>query len=173
MTWTRESLEAAGFEGFVSFRQLDTTDVPAGAGVYVVLRTGDESPEFLATSPAGRFKQKDPSATLTELKSAWVESSEVLYIGKAALGKSGRRGLRKRLNEYRRHGAGLPVGHWGGRYIWQLGDSRSLLVAWKETGADDPEDLESTMIEQFVADFGARPFANRKLGRTLTGEELT
>ncbi|MCC9704621.1 hypothetical protein E4N62_04740 [Streptomyces sp. MNU76] len=91
----------------------------------------------------------------------------VLYVGKATTGRSGRRGLRKRLDEYRRHGAGEAVGHWGGRYVWQLADSGSLLVGWLSTPERDPGDAEAQLIAEFIGVHGKRPFANRNRGRLI------
>lgn len=63
-----------------------------------------------------------PSVSIDELQRTWVPGAEVVYLGKSG-------DLRRRLNAYRRHGAGQRVGHWGGRYIWQLADRDLLLVA--------------------------------------------
>ncbi|MGH3984198.1 MAG: hypothetical protein ACREX8_06905 [Gammaproteobacteria bacterium] len=120
-----------------------------------MLRPARVEPTFVETSPAGWFKGKDPSVSVDELQSAWVPGAEVLYIGKAG-------DLRRRLNEYRRHGAGQRVGHSGGRYIWQLDDTDLLLVAWQLTADLDPEDVESRLIAEFVTSYGQRPFANRR-----------
>ncbi len=166
-TWTEAGLAEAGFVGFVAFADLPLVDVPTTAGVYVVLRPGETTPVFLGQSPAGWFKGKDPSVAVERLNRKWISGISVVYIGKAGVEPSGGGGLRRRLGQYRRHGAGEAVGHWGGRFIWQLEDSEQLRVAWKVTLDLDPEDVESSLIADFVDVFGRLPFANLRRGRRL------
>lgn len=153
--WSRRALEEGGFHGFVPFAALPDADVPLAPGVYAVLRTSAEPPRFSATSPAGWFRQKDPAVGVSALAKRWVDGPEVLYVGKA----TARGGLRKRVDEYRRHGAGEPVAHSGGRTVWQLEDRDELLVAWNATD-EDPAVVESRMIGDFVDRYGVPPFAN-------------
>lgn len=162
MNWSRDALVKRGFTGFVPFSDLRSVDIQTEAGVYVVLYPTSVEPSFVEISPAGWFKGKDPSVAVAELTRAWVSGVEVVYIGKAA-------DLRRRLNEYCRHGAGQRVGHWGGRFIWQLAGRKLLLVAWQATPHHDPEDVEARLIAEFVALYGQRPFANRKAGRRRMG----
>ena len=57
-------------------------------------------------------------------------------------------------------GSGKPVGHRGGRYIWQLADADDLVVCWKVLSTD-PREYERQMISDFkTAHNGYRPFAN-------------
>lgn len=110
-------------------------------------------PEFLKANPGGRFKGKDPTVREQALSANWVERAEVVYIGKADE-------LRRRLRQFADLGAGKPVGHWGGRLVWQLADSETLLVAWKETPGEVPVAVEAYLLAEFRVAYGKAPFAN-------------
>ena len=157
-----EPIDLSGFTGWVPFAQLPRANVPTGPGVYVVVRPSDEPPRFLDVSPAGHFKGKVPTVAVAELLALWVPGARIVYIGKANLGSTGRRGLRKRLNEFRRFGSGDPVGHSGGRRIWQLADHAELIVGWRVTDDIDAVSVETEMIAAFRAHYGVRPFANMR-----------
>lgn len=162
----REDLANLEFEGFVSVRNLRASrlsEVPACPGVYVFLRAGDTPPTFLKTSPGGRFKSKDPTVPIEVLKRRWVPETTIVYIGKAG-GQRKPPTLRKRLQQYLDFGAGKPVGHWGGRFIWQLTDAEELVVCWRPLDDVDPESIESTMLAEFERKHASLPFANLKRG---------
>jgi hypothetical protein len=152
--FTRASLKAEGFVGWVSFKQMLNQDrVPRTGGVYVITRSTSGDPKFLQANPGGRFKGKDPTVAEEALRANWVAGAEIIYIGKAD-------DLRRRLGQFADFGAGKPVGHWGGRLIWQLAESKNLLVAWKETPSDVPVQVEAALIAQFRDQYGKPPFAN-------------
>jgi siroheme synthase-like protein len=153
--------------GFKDFRAISTLqesgccDVPDVPGVYLVLRPNTAPPDFLERSTGGHFKGKDPTVAVSRLKSKWVEDALVLYIGEAG-GPSNKATLRSRLKLYMQFGQGKPVGHRGGRYIWQLRDSCDLLVCWKPTPNAVPREVEKGLIREFKAVYKKLPFANIK-----------
>lgn len=155
--FTPEGMKAAGFAGFTTFAALldgQLAEVPRVPGAYVVLRTSEGAPQFTVTSSGGHFKGRDPAVAEAVLRNKWIDGCLVVYIGKADV-------LQRRLGEYARFGCGEPIGHWGGRYIWQLGDAEQLLVAWRparpgQSGAD----AESELVALFKEQFGRLPFAN-------------
>jgi len=55
MEWIKSGLEADGFGGFVRFADLQGAEAPSVPGVYVIIRQCEGEPEFLRSSPAGRF----------------------------------------------------------------------------------------------------------------------
>ena len=155
---SRDHVVAAGFSGLYTIAALQASRpsaVPDEPGVYLLLRDSRSPPVFVARSTGGWFKGRDPSVGKDVLQGAWVPSSQVLYIGKAAT-----QTLRKRLAQYFAFGGGRAVGHWGGRYVWHLADAQSLLVAWKVTEASAARATEKDLIAEFAAAHGKRPFAN-------------
>jgi hypothetical protein len=148
-----------GFEGFRSVRHLFETgclDVPVARGLYVVVRESQPPPQFLERSVAGWFRGKDPTVPIEVLKEKWVEGAEVLYIGRAH-GPGVRFLLQQRVKRYLRFGHGKVVGHWGGRFIWQLRDHMALQVAWLLH--EDPSSAERALLASFVEAHGKLPFA--------------
>lgn len=159
---TIDSIKAMGFTGFVPVKTLQSSncaEVPKERGVYIFIRTATDAPVFLEKSIGGHFKGSDPTVPIETLNASWVPAAIVMYIGKAG-GLTGRATLKSRLRQYMKFGEGKPVGHKGGRYIWQLGDSADLLVCWNPTPHSDPYDEETTLISAFRTIYGTRPFAN-------------
>ncbi len=133
--------------------------IPKERGVYIFIRDIVEPPTFLEVSSGGNFKGRNPAVEIPTLQAHWIDGAKVVYIGKAG-SLTGRATLKSRLRQYMRFGMGDPVGHWGGRFIWQLADARALLVCWKPTPNDDPGSVESELIQEFRSQYGTRPFAN-------------
>jgi len=156
-----DSIRQAGFTGFIPINTLfdDASQVPTLRGVYFIILNGNNTPEFLSIGTGGHFKTRNPNIPLSELKSNWVDNTKVIYIGKAG-GKGSSASLQSRLKQYLRFGQGQPVGHWGGRLIWQIKNSGDLILCWKTLPDDDPRLVEKQLIQQFVMNYGKRPFAN-------------
>lgn len=74
---------------------------------------GDDKPLFCEVGTAGFFKGKNPNVSIQELNSNWIDGEHIVYIGKATE-------LCRRLRQYMSFGQGKNIGHWGGRYIWQI-----------------------------------------------------
>lgn len=155
------AIKSAGLKGFKSIRDLliDPSVPPKHQGVYFILRADTNSPKFMATGSGGFFKGKNPNVSIEELKNNWVDNTRVLYIGKAG-GEGKAATLHSRLRQYVRFGQGKNVGHWGGRFIWQIESPNDLLVCWKPIVNESPEDVEAFLINEFKKQFGKRPFAN-------------
>lgn len=159
--FTISGLQQYGFTGFVRIGQLKAEGygiIPKHPGLYVVIRDANAPPQFLSNSIGGHFKGRDPSVPEIMLQMSWVDATSVVYIGKAGGGTSAAT-LYSRLKEYLDFGKGKNVGHWGGRYIWQLVDSDDLQLAWKPLDIEDAREVEQALIRNFELCYG-KVFAN-------------
>ena len=161
---SRAFLEAEGFEGFFTVGQLHSEgceSVPNKPGVYAIVRDRHDQPDFLTKSVGPIFRDQDPTRPVDELEKRWVPGAQLLYLGRAC-GPGVRSLLRQRVKRYLRFGHGRVVGHWGGRFIWQLRDHARLRVAWKSTGEGEPAQFEARLEARFREHYGVLPFANLK-----------
>ena len=159
--FTEAWFRAAGFSGFQTVGELRSTNleaVPRDPGVYIVIRVDSSPPAYLAQSDGGWFKGNDPTVPTAILTSKWVADAQLLYVGKATGGSNGANGLRKRLGLLLRYGAGKPVGHQGGRYLWQVKGADKYVIAWRVV--TDPTAEENRLLADFSEAYGAYPFAN-------------
>jgi len=149
------------FEGFLTPTELwdqSFASVPKFKGIYQVLWNPTEKPRFLDQNPAGRYKGRDPSRPIAELKAEWVEGASVLFIGEAG-GGGAKATLRSRLRSMIRFGRGEAVGHWSGHSLWQLVNPEDLTIVWSSMRGD-PGKLERELLASFEAQYGSKPFAN-------------
>jgi hypothetical protein len=162
MNFQKADLKEYGFDGFVTISYLKARGcnmIPRDKGVYVVVKEDSRPADFLKVSIGGHFKDQDPTVEISELQTKWVDGASVVYIGKAGGIKSNAT-LFSRIGQFIKFGEGKKIGHWGGRYIWQLKDSDKLVLAWKSLSDKDPETEETNLIAEFRNQYGKRPFAN-------------
>lgn len=96
----------------------------------------------------------NPTVSKPELLANWVSGAHAIYVGKAD-------SLRPRIRQFMQFGAGKPIGHWGGRLVWQVEGFPAFVVAWKrpDTG-QQARALESRLLEEFSRIYSRLPFAN-------------
>lgn len=164
-------LLARGFQGFHTIESLRASLpalalVPSEPGVYAVLKSDDPAsptraiePTFLEVSPGGHFKRKDPTVPVAQLRDGWCADATVLYFGQTGARTSAAT-LRSRLKQLLQFGSGQPVGHWGGRLLWQVPSIEQALIAWLPSSTQDPEELKGRLIAEFAELHGKRPLAN-------------
>lgn len=161
MKFDQKWLQDQGFEGFQPISQLNDSlsSIPKDMGVYVLLMQTSTKPNFIELGTGGHFKGRNPNVSLLTLESQWVSNTNVVYIGKAG-GTGSSATLYSRLKQYLKFGQGKPVGHWGGRFVWQIRESKDILVCWKVTINQEPRIVEKDLLIEFISIFGKLPYAN-------------
>ncbi len=160
-----KALRLEGWTGFYRVHQISSecAEIPEQKGVYLVVCDRQTCPDILSKSVGGWFKKRDPTVSPKQLEQRWIVGTSILYIGQTGGGRSSEN-LRKRLKTFLKFGSGLPVGHWGGRLIWQLSSSSEFILCWKETPKSNPQQEELALLDDFIGVHKRLPFANLKRG---------
>lgn len=138
------------------------TDIPSHPGIYVVYLPDGLTPSF--TASAGRAKYAEPIERHV-LRDKWRRitangSTDILYIGKGG----GQRGLRQRVSQLIRFGAGLYPNHKGGEWLWQVEQIAAARILMRRCPSGREEMLESEFLCRFRNEHGDWPLANRAAG---------
>ena len=154
-------LKKNGFKGFKTVSELwiDRISIPKAMGVYLVINPNFKNTKFISPGVGGFFKGKNPNVSINEVQLNLVANSQIVYIGKAGSSTS-KATLYSRLGQYLRFGQTINIGHWGGRYIWQIKNHSDLIFCWKPTPNREPREIEKQLLDAFINQFGKRPFAN-------------
>ena len=156
-----DSIKKSGFNGFkkIAELKLNASPIPKIKGVYLVIRPDNSKVEFVENGTGGFFKDKNPNVAISELKNSWIEEAQIVYIGKAG-GSESDATLNSRLKQYLNFGQAKKVGHWGGRYIWQIKNIDDYIICWKELPDEEPRSVEIKLMELFRQKYNNLPFAN-------------
>ena len=154
----RTELENQGFNQWVPLIEAaELRTLPQLPGVYAVSYAEGYPASWPVTSCGGWHKGRNPAVDPERLRAKWVDGTDIVYVGMTD------RTLAKRIREFARFGKGEPVGHWGGRLIWQLPDPGRLMVGWIALDAGLASWREREMLAEFIGTFGRLPFANLRM----------
>ncbi|MCY4086133.1 MAG: hypothetical protein OXG37_04410 [Actinomycetia bacterium] len=124
MQLDRDVLSADGFRGFLALAVLRKGGldlVPQKPGIYVILRHSQADPAFHARNRGGRFKGRDPTVPVPELRRKWVAGANLVYVGKGS-------NLRRRLRQLAVSGSSPTSERDARSVIGEGGTSGSLLT---------------------------------------------
>lgn len=126
-------------------------------GIYIVKVTEGHVPNFLYNTTAIRdYLGRDMLYRVTVLSDKYSKGDKaVLYIGKAG---GVNHSLDKRIRQLVKYGAGEVKNHRGGRAIWQIQNSRDLLLGYLE--CEQPEIYEKKLLIEYKEKYGVLPVAN-------------
>lgn len=150
-----EQLKAAGYMGFEPLGRLMRENIlPDVPGVFVVVRPDMSGSRFIDIGSAPKYKGQDPNVSIVSLLVRWIKDAQTVYIGKA--GKS----LHNSVMQLMEFGSGVAVDHWDGRFLWQITNIRSYLLAWRPLPKADVDAEQQKAFEEFRQLYGKLPFAN-------------
>ena len=134
----------------------DLRHIPASPGVYLVGVPFDGFEPEISDGTTGPAVVKGRSMLYPAHKlRKKFESSDrrCLYIGESD-------NLQHRIALFLQYGRGEDVPHRGGRAIWQITNSRELILAWCVCA--NHEDVKAMLLSSYRQNFGTLPMANQK-----------